>query len=69
MNKTGIIVLVAGILITIFTGFQFITKEKVVDIGELQISRDKKHSLAWSPFVGVAVMILGGGIMLYGTKK
>ncbi len=69
MKKTGIIVLVAGILITIFTGFQFITKEKVVDIGELQISRDKKHSLAWSPFVGVAVMILGGGIMLYGTKK
>ncbi len=69
MKTTGIVILVIGILITIFTGFQFVTREKVVDIGEIQISRDKEHSLAWSPFIGVAVMALGGGILLFGAKK
>ena len=69
MKKTGIAILVIGILITIFTGFQFITKEKVVDMGEIQITRDKKHSLAWSPLIGVAVMAVGGGILLFGAKS
>jgi hypothetical protein len=69
MKKTGLVILVLGILITLFTGFKFITREKVVDIGEIQITRDKKHSVAWSPLIGVAVMALGGGIMLFGPKK
>jgi len=69
MKKTGLVILVLGVLITIFTGFKFITKEKVVDMGEIQITRDKKHSLAWSPLVGVAVMLVGGGILLFGPKE
>ncbi|MDZ4845429.1 MAG: hypothetical protein SH857_07770 [Chitinophagales bacterium] len=69
MKTTGIALLVIGILITVFTGFNFFTKKKVVDIGNLEISRDKKHSVEWSPIVGVVVMIVGGGIYLYGTKK
>jgi hypothetical protein len=69
MKKTGLIILILGILITIFTGFQFVTKEKVVDIGEIQVTRDKKHSIAWPPILGVAVMIVGGGVMLFGAKK
>ncbi len=69
MKKAGIVILVAGLLITIFTGFKFVTKEKVVDIGNLEISRDKNHFLNWSPLLGVAVMVVGGVIYLYGAKK
>jgi len=69
MKKVGIIILAIGLVITIVTGFNFVTREKVVDIGELQISRDKHHSLAWSPIVGVVVMAIGGGVLLLGMKK
>jgi hypothetical protein len=69
MKKVGIIILAIGLVITIVTGFNFVTREKVVDIGELQISRDKHHHLAWSPIVGVVVMAIGGGILLLGMKK
>jgi hypothetical protein len=69
MKKVGIIILGIGLIITIVTGFNFVTREKVVDIGELQISRDKHHRLAWSPIVGVVVMAIGGGILLIGSKK
>lgn len=37
MKMTGIVLQVIGILITIFNGFQFVTREKVVDNGEIQI--------------------------------
>jgi len=69
MKKAGIVIIVIGIVFTIFTGFSFFTREKVVDMGELQISRNKKHNLAWSPYVGLAVIAVGGGLFLFGKKS
>jgi hypothetical protein len=69
MKKIGLIILIIGLVITLFTGFKYITREKVVDIGEIQISRDKTNTVSWSPLIGVAVMVLGAGIFLFGPKK
>ncbi len=69
MKKAGIIILVIGLVITLITGFNFVTKEKVLEVGELQITRDKQHSLAWSPVVGVVVMVIGGAVLLFGVHK
>jgi len=69
MKNIGIGLLAIGLIITLFTGFSFFTKEKVVDIGALEITRDKKHNMAWSPFVGIAVMVIGGGLLIYGRKN
>lgn len=69
MKRTGLIVLVIGLLITVFTGFNFMTREKVVDIGELEITQNKKHGITWSPIIGVVVIAIGGGIYLAGMSK
>ena len=69
MKQTGIALLIIGLLITAFAGFKYVTKEKVVDIGKLEITRDKNHFLAWSPFLGLAIMLAGGGVLFYGIKK
>ena len=69
MKNIGMGLLAIGIIITIFTSVSFFTKEKVVDIGSLEITRDKKHNMAWSPFLGIGVMVIGGGLLVYGAKK
>jgi hypothetical protein len=69
MKKAGITILIIGVAITIVTGLSFVTKEKVVDIGKLEINADKRHSLSWSPAVGVIIMTVGAGVYLIGTKK
>lgn len=69
MKKIGVIVMAIGLVITLITGFNFVTREKVVDIGDLKISRNKNHSIAWSPLVGVAVMAIGCGVFVIGLKK
>ncbi|MEO5582232.1 MAG: hypothetical protein ABIR66_06045 [Saprospiraceae bacterium] len=69
MKDTGKIIMVIGLLITLFTGFKYFTKEKVVDIGPIEISADKKHSVYWSPLVGVGVILLGGLVFMMGSKK
>lgn len=45
------------------------TKEKVVDAGEIQNPRNTKHSLTWSPLIGIALVIVGGGFMFFGAKN
>jgi hypothetical protein len=68
MKKIGIVILFIGLLITIFAGFSFVTREKVVDLGSVEIMQNKKHTLSWSPIVGVVLMVIGGGVYLYGAK-
>jgi hypothetical protein len=49
MKKLGIALLVIGLLFTVVTGFGFFTKEKVADIGQIEISRSEPHRVNWSP--------------------
>lgn len=69
MKRTGIIIIIIGLLFTIFTGFGFFTKEKVVDLGKLEVTKDQPHHVNWSPYVGVGIMIVGGIILIAGRKS
>jgi hypothetical protein len=69
MKKPGIIILILGLLLTIFTTVTYFTREKVVDLGDIEINANKRHHLSWSPLIGVAVMALGGVMLLVPFKK
>jgi LPXTG-motif cell wall-anchored protein len=69
MKYTGIVIILIGLALTIITAFTFFTKEKVVDIGKLEISRDKPHHLNWSPLIGIAVMGIGGVVLWKSSKN
>ena len=69
MKKIGILIMAIGLVLTIITTVTFFTKEKVIDIGKVEISRDKPHRLNWSPFIGLAVIGVGGVVLLFGSKN
>ncbi|HLO91365.1 MAG TPA: hypothetical protein VK172_09390 [Lentimicrobium sp.] len=69
MKTTGIVLLIAGLLLTIFTSFSFFTKEKVLDVGKVEINADKKHNVNWSPIVGVVLMVVGGVVLWQASRK
>ena len=69
MKKAGIIIVILGLALTIFTAITFFTREKVVDIGSLKITANKPHHLSWSPLIGRAVMGVGGVVILISSKK
>jgi hypothetical protein len=69
MKKAGIVIIILGLVLTIFTTITFFTREKVVDIGSVKIIRNKQHRLDWSPITGIAVMGIGGLIFLISNKK
>jgi uncharacterized membrane protein YidH (DUF202 family) len=69
MKTAGIIILIVGLLMTIYTGFTYVTKEKVVDLGELEITKDNHHTVNWQPYAGIGMMVIGGVVLILGRKK
>ena len=69
MKKAGIVIVILGLVLTIFTAITFFTRENVVDIGSIKISANKPHHLSWSPLIGIAVMGVGGVLILLSARK
>ena len=69
MKATGIVLIVVGVLLTIFTSVKFFTKKKVLDVGKLEINKEEPHKFDWSPFIGVGVMVAGGIVLAVGLKN
>jgi hypothetical protein len=69
MKTAGIIILIVGLLMTLYTGFTYVTKEKVVDLGELEITKDNQHTVHWQPYFGIGMMVIGGVVLILDRKK
>lgn len=70
MNKTiGILLLVLGIAMLVWTGFSYTKKEKIVDAGPIQISADQQKDVNWPPYVGGIVLIAGVVVLITSKNK
>ena len=52
----------------VYTGFNYVTTEKVVDLGPIEINKDKNHFLGWSPIVGIVLLVAGVAVLLRNKK-
>ena len=68
MKVIAITLIVLGLVGILWGGFSFTRKEKVVDLGSIEIFRDKKTSVPIPPVAG-AIAILAGGAMLFIKSK
>ena len=66
-KNLGIVLVVIGIIMMIYTGFSYVTTEKVVDIGPIEINKEENHPVKWSPIIGGILLL--GGIVLIATNK
>ena len=69
MKKTGINILIAGLLITLYSGFTYFTREKVVDFSEHEVTKDKQNTVNWQPYVGIGLMIIGGVVLVLRVNR
>ncbi|MCX2574359.1 hypothetical protein [Pedobacter sandarakinus] len=70
MNKTvGLILIIVGIAMLVWTGFTYTKKEKLVDAGPIQISADKEKSVNWPPYVGGVILIAGVVVFVSAKRK
>ena len=67
MKTLAIVLIVIGGIMTVFTGFNIITKKKVVDLGKVEINKEEKTPIYWSPITGG--ILLAAGILVYVAGK
>ena len=65
----GIILIVIGIIAFAYQGITYTTREKVVDIGPIQVTADKTKTLPLPPIVGGIALVGGIVLLVMGNKK
>ncbi len=68
-KAVGFILIVIGVIMIAYTGFDFVTTKKVVDLGPVQINKQTDHPVRWSPIVGVALLGTGILVVVFGKKN
>lgn len=65
----GIILVVLGVGALGYQGFTYTTREKVVDLGPIEITKNQRHSVPLSPILGVVALAGGIALILSGNRK
>ena len=69
MRMIGLIIVILGGLALGYGGFTYITREKIVDAGPIQITADKENTVWIPPVVGGVAVAGGLLLMVVGGRK
>ena len=64
----GIILIAVAVLAFAYQGINYTTREKVVDLGPLQMTTERTRTLPLPPIVG-AIALVGGIVLLVTGRK
>lgn len=60
--------IVIGGIMTVFTGFNLVTKKEVADVGPIEINKTERTPIYWSPVTG-AILLVAGIIIMVSSKR
>ena len=64
----GIILIVLGIVALAYQGISYVTHDKVIDMGPIQVSADRTHTIPIAPILGAATIIAGVVMLVMGIR-
>lgn len=67
MRALGIALIVIGLFTLALPYVTFTKKEKVIDLGPIQATREKQESFPVSPIIGGLIFVAGVGIVISGA--
>ncbi len=65
----GILLIVIGIAAFAYHSFSYTTTEKAIDLGPIQVTAEKQHSIPLPPMVGGIAIIGGVALLLMGRRN
>ena len=60
MKKIGVVIILLGLGITIFTTISYFTSRKLIESEKVEITMNKPFHFTFSPISGIALMGIGG---------
>jgi len=69
MKVSGLILIIAGIIMILIPGFFVQTEKKVVDIGPVEINKKENRWIGWPTYAGGIVVVVGVVLLVSGKKR
>lgn len=66
-KTVGIISVIIGILMLIYSGYDWVSQKKIAKIGSVKIYKEQSYQISWPPFI--AVLLFVGGIAIVVSEK
>jgi UDP-N-acetylmuramyl pentapeptide phosphotransferase/UDP-N-acetylglucosamine-1-phosphate transferase len=68
-NLLAVVLIVIGIVAFAYQGITYTTREKAVDLGPIQITAEKTHTIPLPPIVGGVALVAGLLLLVAAGKK
>jgi uncharacterized membrane protein HdeD (DUF308 family) len=65
----GVALIVIGVLALAYQGITYTTREKIIDLGPLKASVDKKKTIPLPPILGAVALAAGVILLVVGNKR
>ncbi|MCD6068282.1 MAG: hypothetical protein K0S33_3108 [Bacteroidetes bacterium] len=69
MRTFGIILIVIGLVMLIIRGVNYTQKEKVVDLGRLEINKEETKTVSWPLYAGGLALVAGIACVVIARKN
>lgn len=69
LKIAAILLIVAGVLGLVYGGFSYTKETHEAKLGPLELSVQEKQKVNVPVWAGVGAIVLGGGLLLMGSKK
>ena len=65
----GVICIVLGLAVLAYQGITYTTREKVIDVGPVQVTAEKEHAIWLPPLLGVVAAGTGIVLVVMGSRR
>jgi hypothetical protein len=65
----GILLIVLGVIALAYQGISYTTREKVIDIGPIEASKETRHTVPLPPILGGLALAAGVVLVISGSRS
>ena len=69
MKTLAVVLIILGALAVVYQGFSYVTREKVVDVGPIEVTANKQKTVFLPPVVGGIVLVTGVALLLTSSRR
>ena len=69
MKMIAIVLILIGVLALGYQGFTYVTRDKIVDIGPLEVTKEKHKTVFLPPAIGAVLLVAGVALLLTNSRS
>ncbi|HZI51809.1 MAG TPA: DUF3185 domain-containing protein [Terriglobia bacterium] len=69
MKTVAIVLILVGALAVVYQGFSYVTRDKVIDIGPVEVTAEKQKTVFLPPVLGAVVLVTGIALLLTSSRQ